>query len=139
MFEHLIMEPAPEPEEKKGLFGFRRKREEELSEAEWVKRQMRRWKPNDLPLKSVIHLTTKLGIGVEVYTYMDPLFAPYIESWLARKGAVCQVYAYDDVNDLKQDFKYNRDVHTLFTPSEEDAAILGMRTTVVNPEGTFGF
>lgn len=138
MFEHLIMEPLPEPEAKKGLFGFRRKKDEELTEEEWVKRQMRLWKPNDLPLKSLIHMTTKLGISVEVYTYMDPLYVPYIESWLARKGATCAVWAYYDVNDLYDDFKYNRDVHTMYTTSEEDARVLGMRSTVVLPDRAFG-
>ena len=48
------------------------------------------------------------------------------------------VYAYNDLNDLRDDFKYNRDVHTLFTPYEDDAAMLGFRATVTKPDGTFG-
>jgi len=48
------------------------------------------------------------------------------------------VYSYDNLNDLRDDFKYNRDVHTLFTPYEDDAAMLGMRATVTRPDGTFG-
>ena len=48
------------------------------------------------------------------------------------------MYPYEDLEMLRDDFKYNRDVHTLFTPYEDDAAMLGMRATVVLPDGTFG-
>jgi hypothetical protein len=40
---------------------------------------------------------------------------------------------------LHEDFKYNRDVQVLFTASEEDARILGIRSTVVPTDKTFGF
>lgn len=138
MFEDLLMHVQEEPEERKPLFGFLRRKEEELSEDEWVNRQMRRWRVNEMPMKSLIHMTTKLGISVEVYTFLDPIFVPHIEHWLARKGAAVTVWSYVDLNDLWEDFKYNRDVHTFFTTSQDDASRLGMRATVVNPDGTFG-
>jgi hypothetical protein len=137
MFEGLLMNRLELAPEKKGF--FRRKTEDDLTEEEFVKRETRLWRPNDMPVKSIIHMTTKLGIGVEVYTYLDPILVPAVEHWLARKGADVQVYAYYDVQDLYEDFKLNRDVHTLFTPSEEDAKVLGMRATVVLPSGKFGF
>lgn len=137
MFEGLLMNRKEFAPEKTGF--FRRKREDDLSESEFIDREVRLWRPNEMPVKSVIHMITKMGIGVEVYTYMDPMFIPSIEHWLARKGADVQVYSYYDVKDLYEDFKLNRDVHTLFTPSEEDAKLLGMRSTVVLPDGKFGF
>ncbi len=137
MFEGLIMTPQEEPVEKQRRL-FKRK-ELELDEDEYVTRTIRRWRVNEMPMKSLIHLTTKLGVGVEVYTFMDHVFVPHIEHWLARKGAVANVYPYENVFDLRDDFKYNRDVRVLFTPDEDDAAILGIRATVAHPDTTFGF
>lgn len=137
MFEDLLMRKLEMAPERKGLFS-RFKREEDLTEEEFIKRETRLWRPNDMPIKSVIHMINKLGIGVEVYTYMDPIFVDPIEHWLARKGADVQVYAYYDLEELHADFKLNRDVHTIFTPYERDAQVLGMRATVVLPDGTFG-
>lgn len=147
-FEGLLMMPQPEPEPEEGAvarrFWQRKTKEDEfapvVSDKEFIAREMRRWKVNEMPLKSVIHLSRKLMIGVEVYTYMDPAWHETIEHWLARKGAVVQVYHYDDVVHLAEDLKLNRDVHTYFTPYEEDAKIIGWhRATVVNPLKTFGF
>lgn len=136
MFEGLLMHKLPVVAPKKGL--FRRREEEELTEEEYIQRETRLWRVNDLPMKSVIHMTKQLNIGVEVYTFMDPIFVDPIERWLSRKGADVTVYAYYDIEDLRQDFRLNRDVHTFFTTSEEDAAVLGIRATVVLPDGTFG-
>ena len=142
-FEGLIMTPLaePEPVEEKTRFWQRKPKDMPIIDPDsFVQREMRRWRPNELPLKSVIHMTTKLGIGVEVYPYYDPAWHEVIEHWLARKGANVQVYHYDDITHLAEDLRYNRDVHTYFTPYENDAAILGWhRATVVRPDGTFGF
>ncbi len=142
-FEGLLMTPRfePEKEKKRKLFSFRKEEEDQpLTEERYIQAAVRSWQPNELPLKSVIHLTNQLSIGVDVYTYLDPIFHEAIEGWLARKGAHVNVYHYDDVDHLWSDLKYNRDVHTLFTPYEEDARKIGWhRVTVVNPDGTFGF
>lgn len=137
MFEGLLMRRLEVAPEKRGLLS-RFKKEEDLTEEEYIKRETRLWRPNEMPIKSVNHMINKMGIGVEVYTFLDPLYTDAIEHWLARKGADVQVYAYYDLNDLYEDFKLNRDVHTFFTTSEEDAKLLGMRSTVVLPDGTFG-
>lgn len=120
--------------EKRRLF----RRDKPLSESEWVQAEVRKWVVNDMPLKSVYHMVNQLGLGVEVYTYLEPELADAAEHWLARKGISVTVYPYEDIESLRDDFKYNRDVHTLFTPYEEDAAMLGMRATVVRSDGTFG-
>lgn len=138
MFEDLLMIRKEDVERKGLLGGLFKRRDEDITEEQYIEREVRRWRANEMPLKSVIHLTQKLGIGVEVYTFMDPLFIPHIEHWLARKGADVQVYAYLDAKDLLEDFKYNRDVHTFFTTSQDDAALLGIRATCVLPDGTFG-
>jgi hypothetical protein len=130
MFEGLII-TIPD-EEDRGL--FRRKRPPRTAEEE-----VRRWKVNELPLKSLIHLTTKLEVGVEVYTYLDYEYVDHIERWISRKGAVATVYHYEGVDDLAEDFKYNRDIRVLYTPNEDDAALLGIRATVVQPDKTWGF
>jgi hypothetical protein len=135
MFEGLLMHRLEVDDKPRGFF---RKKQEELTEEEYIAREVRLWKANELPLKSVIHMVTKLGIGVEVYTYLDPILVPSVESWLARKGADVQVWSYFDINEMYDDFKYNRDVHTFFTTSEDDARRLGIRATVVLPDGTFG-
>lgn len=132
-FEGLIVNVREVPDKRRL---FRREREE--TEEEWIKSQIRRWETNEMPLKSVYHMVNQLDLGVEIYTYMDEALVPAIEHWLARKGISVSVYPYEDVGMLRDDFKYNRDVHTLFTPFEEDAAMIGFRATVALPDGTFG-
>jgi hypothetical protein len=132
-FEDLLI-VRMEDEQKRRLF----RREKELTEEEWVKAEVRKWRTNEMPLKSVHHMVNHLNLGVEVYTYMEDELVDAIEHWLARKGISVSVYSYAGFEDLKDDFKYNRDVHTLFTPYEEEAAMLGFRATVVRPDGTFG-
>ena len=132
-FENLLITRTEQPA-KRRLFS----REKPMSEEEWVKQEVRRWKVNEMPLKSVHHMVNQLDLGVEVYTYFEDELVDAVEHWLARKGINVSVYAYPDLDTLRDDFKYNRDVHTLFTPYEEDAAILGFRATVALPDGTFG-
>lgn len=132
-FEDLIVNVRDLPE-KRRLF----RREREMTEEEWIKSQVRKWQTNEMPLKSLYHMVNQLELGVEVYTYMEEELVPAIEHWLARKGISVSVYPYEDLDMLRDDFRYNRDVHTLFTPYEDDAAMLGMRATVVLPDGTFG-
>lgn len=132
-FEDLLIH-RKEPATKRRLF----RREKEMSDDEWVQAEVRKWRVNEMPLKSVYHMVNQLNLGVEVYTYMEPELAEAAEHWLARKGISVTVYPYEDFEALRDDFKYNRDVHTLFTPYEDDAAFLGFRATVVLPDGTFG-
>lgn len=136
MFEGLLIEEKPAEEERRHW--WQRPTKEQTTEDQ-IDQIARTWRANEKPLKSVIHLVNHLDIGVEVYTYMDSEFHDAIEHWLARKGVSVNVYHYANLEDLAEDFRFNRDVHTLFTPYEEDAARLGIRATVVRPDGTFGF
>lgn len=136
-FEDLLVLRQEEPVDTRRLTTFFRK-EKPISEEEWIKAEVRKWRANDMPLKSLYHMVNQLDMSVEVYTYLEPDLVDAIEHWLARKGISVTVYAYDGLEDLYDDFRYNRDVHTLFTPYEDDGAALGFRATVVRPDGTFG-
>ncbi len=136
MFEGLLCTVAEDAEIPK-----RRKfwnRDEVIVKDKDMDKIIRSWSPNEFPIKSVIHLSKQLGIGVEVYTYYPEDFVDPIERWLGRKGISVTVNPYDDVMHLAEDFKYNRDVQVLFTPNEMDAQMLGLRCTVALPDRTFG-
>jgi hypothetical protein len=137
MFEGLLCTVVDDAEvpKRRRLFG----RDAPAVKDKDMAKIVRSWQPNEMPIKSVIHLTKQLGIGVEVYTYYPEDFIDPIERWLGRKGISVTVHSYDDVMHLMEDFKFNRDVQVLFTASERDAQLLGMRSTVVSPDHTFGF
>lgn len=136
-FEDLLVTRQEDTPQKRSLF-LRRINSKEMTYEEAIKNEVRKWKVNEMPLKSVHHMVNQLDLGVEVYTYLDEDLVEQVEHWLARKGISVSVYHYPDFDTLRDDFKYNRDVHTLFTPYEDDAALLGFRATVVRPDGTFG-
>lgn len=96
------------------------------------------WAVNEMPMKSLLHLTAKLGVSVDVYTFLGEEYVPVLERWLARKGAYVRVYGYDSVWDLMDDLRFDREVQTVFTSDEEMARIIGMRATVVPPTSTWG-
>lgn len=134
MFEGLAFTDSPLviPEKRKL---WQRKKDVDLV----VRSTVRKWKARDLPLKSLLHMIDRLAIKVDVYTYYDVDYVEEIEHWLARKGASVQVFSYEDLEALRDDFKYNRDVRQLFTPFEDDAAVLGPRATVMDLDKTWGF
>jgi hypothetical protein len=134
MFEGLVVPVDPEEVQDGRRLWHRKKAPNELVEA-----VVRRWKPQELPLKSLLHLVNQLGQRVEVYTYYDVDYLPHIEHWLARKGASVIAYSYENLDALREDFKFNRDVQTLYTPFAEDASWLGPRATVMSPGATWGF
>ena len=127
MFEGLLVTIPEEEDEKRGLFSRRKAK------------PTRRWQVNDMPMKALIHLTTKLEVRVEVYTYLGDEFLEDIEAFLARRGAVCTVHPAYDYMDLAEILKFDRDIHQFYTTSEHDAQYFGMRSTVVLPTQTWGF
>lgn len=132
MFEGIITLPSDASHGKKKFW----QRPVEVDRT--VDSVVRSWRVNELPLKSLIHMVNQLQMRVDVYTYYDSDYTEAIEHWLARKGVSVSVYSYEDLDGLRDDFKYNRDVHTLYTPFEEDAALLGPRATVMSSLGTWG-
>jgi 5,10-methylenetetrahydrofolate reductase len=129
MFEGLLVTVPEEEEEKRGIFPRRRK----------SIRTARRWQVNEMPMKALIHLTTKLQVRVEVYTYMEEELLDDIEAFLARRGAICTVHPAYDYMDLAEIIKFDRDIHQFYTTSEHDAQYFGVRATVVLPTQTWGF
>lgn len=131
MFEGLIRIEEPAAQKK----WYQRSRKEDLTKDHII----RKWRPLELPLKSLLHMVNQLHQNVEVYTYFPSEYVDDIETWLFRKGVSVTVISYDDLEALKDDFKYNRDVHTLYTPFHEDVPWLGPRAYVMAPDRTWGF
>lgn len=91
------------------------------------------WKPNDLPLKSLIDSVDRRGIGTSVITFLAHEAVEPIYRWLARKGITCPVEHYETPSDYEMDLRYDRKIKTVYVPNKEVAYVLGMRATVVSP------
>lgn len=135
MFEGLAYTDAPDTKVPSKKKWFQRAVADDVV----VDNTIRNWKPREMPLKSLLHMVNFLHVNVDVYTYYDSSYIEPIEHWLARKGASVQVFSYEDLEALVDDFKYNRDVHTLYTPFEDDARVLGPRCSVMAPDARWGF
>lgn len=94
---------------------------------------LKRWKANEMPLKSLIDSTNRLGIHTQVFTLLGPFMEEPIYHWLLRKGVSCSVYGYTNINDALDDFKYNRGLNTIYVPTTELAHTIGIRAKVVSP------
>lgn len=103
---------------------------------EWDK-AMKLWKPNDLPLKSLIDSVERRGISTDVITFLSYDAAESIYRWLVRKGVSCPVNAYESPEDYEADLRYDRGVKVVYVPNKEIAYTLGMRATVVSPNSAW--
>ena len=90
------------------------------------------WKVNDLPLKALIDTSDRLGVNTEVYTFLP--FSSAIETWLFRKGISLPVIHYRNIEELAYDLRYKRSIRTILVPTQEQAIIIGIRATVVDPK-----
>lgn len=97
----------------------------------WNK-ELRKWKAHDLPLKALVDTSNRLGIDTEVYTFLGDEVVDAIENWLVRKDVSLPVYAYTNVEELAYDLRFKRSVRTIYVPEQEQAAIIGIRATVVD-------
>lgn len=120
IFEGLLASPPPKSF---NLF----KRTSDVTE-----KSIRNWKPNELSLKALIDTSDRLGVSTEVYTFLP--FADEIESWLFRKGVSLPVYHYVNVEELAYDLRFKRSIRRILVPTQEQAAIIGIRATVVDPQ-----
>lgn len=91
------------------------------------------WKPNDLPLKSLIDSVDRLGISTLVVTFLPHASIDAVYHWLLRKGVTCPVEHYDSPEDYELDLRYDRQVKVVYVPNKEIAYTLGMRATVISP------
>lgn len=99
---------------------------------EWEK-AMKLWKPNDLPLKSLIDSVERRGINTNVITFLPAEAEEAVYRWLLRKGVSCTVTTYASPEDYESDLRYDRSIKVVYVPSKEIAYTLGMRATVVSP------
>lgn len=120
IFEGLLAVP---PDRKYNLF----KRNSEVGE-----KYIREWKPNELALKALIDTSDRLGVSTEVYTFLP--FAEEIESWLFRKGVSLPVFAYSNIEELAYDLRFKHSIRRILVPTQEQAIVIGMRATVVDPQ-----
>ena len=120
IFEGLLAMP---PDKKLSLF----KRTSELGE-----KDIRNWKPNDLSLKALIDTSDRLGVSTEIYTFLP--YPDVIESWFFRKGVSLPVFAYENVEELAYDLRFKHSIRRILVPTPEQAAIIGIRATVVDPQ-----
>lgn len=101
--------------------------------SDWRK-ELRKWKPNELPLKALIDTSDRLGISSEVYTFLDELAVEAIDDWLLRKGISVPIYHYQNVDELAYDLKFKRSIRTIYVPLQEQAFTIGLRSQVVDPK-----
>lgn len=91
------------------------------------------WQPGDKALRSLSDHSNRLGISTEVITFLDSDAVEPIYNWLLRKGITCTVIYYERVEDYEVDLRYNRSIHVVYVPLDEQAQIIGMRAKVVDP------
>jgi hypothetical protein len=118
IFEGLLATPPPQR-----LF--------KRSNNDWNK-ELSKWKAHDLPLKALVDTSDRLGVDTEVYTFLDFEAVDAIDAWLARKGVSLPVYYYENVEKLAYDLRFKRSVRTIYVPEQEQAAVIGLRATVVD-------
>jgi hypothetical protein len=103
----------------------------ERSSNDWDK-ELRKWKAHELPLKALIDTSDRLGVNTEVYTFLGSDSVDAIEDFLLRKSISLPVFSYNDIEDLAYDLRFKRSVRTIYVPDQEQAAIIGLRATVVD-------
>lgn len=95
------------------------------------------WKPNELPLKSLIDSSERMGIATDIVTFLSPEAVEPIYRWLNRKGVTLAVTYYETPEVYAEDLKYNRAVKVVYAPDKEIAYTLGMRATIVGPDSAW--
>ena len=97
------------------------------------------WTANELPLKSMVHHYTHLGISTDVVTFLSPDAVEPIYRWLLRKvESVPNILYYSSPSAYADDLKYNRSITTVYVPDQSMAFDIGMRATTVSPLTTWG-
>ena len=129
VFEDLIAERPTGAAAIKEKFYIRR--------GDWDK-ALKLWKPNDLPLKSLIDSAKRRGIATSVVTFLPEESVDAIYRWLLRKGvSECPVEAYETPAHYEMDLRYDHGIKVVYVPNKEIAYVLGMRATVVSPNSAW--
>ena len=88
--------------------------------------------PHELPLKAMIDSSVRLGVSTEVYTFMDSEAVEAIDKWLLKKGISVAISAYNTVEELAYDLKFQRSIRTVYVETQEQALAIGLRAHVVD-------
>lgn len=121
---------------------MRLKEEQSSNKKGWFRRKETeatvsgKWRPIDMGIKSLDRAVNVHHMPVTVVTFMGDFYADMIENWLFRKGiSPYQVISYDDVWELREDLKYDREMRVYITDSQEEQDVLGIqRARVVTPD-----
>jgi hypothetical protein len=88
--------------------------------------------PHEMPLKAMIDSSSRLGIATDVYTFTNPAAVEPINTWLLRKGISVSVMYYSSVEELSYDLQFQRSIRTIYVGTDEQAAVIGIRSHVVD-------
>ncbi len=124
LFEGLIAVPA------KNRF-FKRRSSDEVT-------RLKGWTANELPLKTLIDQTNRLGFTTAVFTTLGTHMEDDVYRWLLRRGVSCPVYAFDSLEEAIEAYRFNFSFHTIYVPTTELAHAFGMRATAVDPSTSWG-
>lgn len=124
MFEGVLATPP---------VGVKNKFKEILARNDWSE-IIPLWSSGVASVKSLADSVNRLGIATDVYTFLSPEAVDPIGKWLIRKGISVPVYFYENAAELAFDLTFNRAVRVVYTSNRDDAAVLGIRSTVVSPE-----
>ena len=98
------------------------------------------WTANELPLKSLIHCYTRLGIATDIITFLSVDAVDPIYQWLVRKcKLVPNILYYESPSAYADDLKYDTSTRVVYVPDHEMALAIGVKATVVSPASTWGF
>lgn len=129
IFEGLIASP---PSTTRRLLGTFSKKDPDT-------KPLHGWTANELPLKSLIDSVNRLNVGTFLFSLLGPDMEEPIYKWLVRKGVSIPVFGYAQLEDFREDIKYNRGLHTIYVVEDEHAALLGLRAKVVSPTVAWGY
>lgn len=101
-------------------------------------RTLRGWLPHDIPLKSLVYQTTRLGMHIDVITLLGYDMEDPIYRWLSNRGVRTNVHAYESLDEFVEVIRYNEQFKTIYVPTEDLWKRVGIRATVVPPTHELG-
>lgn len=124
IFEHLLAAPPASVSEKlkNALY---------TSRGDWDA-VINLWKPNEIPLKSLIDSVNRRRISTLVVTFLSPEAPEAIYRWLLRKGVTTTVEFYESPQAFAEDLRYNRSILNVFVPDKDTAHTIGFRATTAS-------
>lgn len=95
---------------------------------------MSHWKPNELPIKFIVDAVNRRNIGVSIYTFLNPILHDALDRWLVRRNITIPPIHVEDAKEIAETVKYFPGIRQVFVPDQEQAAIIGIKATVVSAD-----